>query len=60
MYEVVSLKQDLAEKWYARVVISPDETIFLKFQEMPTQEEIDALTNDFLARRQEMSDAITE
>lgn len=60
MYEVVSLEQDLAEKWYARVVISPDETIFLKFQEMPTQEEIDALTNDFLARRQEMSDAITE
>jgi len=60
MYEVVSLKQDLAEKWYARVVISPDETIFLKFQEMPTQEEIDALTNDFLARRQEISDAITE
>jgi len=60
MYEVVSLEQGLAEKWYARVVISPDETIFLKFQEMPTQEEIDALTNDFLARRQEMSDAITE
>lgn len=60
MYEVISLEQDLAERWYARVVISPEETVFFKFQEKPTQEKIDQVTNDYLAKRQEMNDAITE
>ena len=60
MYEVISLEQDMAKKWMARVVISPEETQFFKFQEQPTQEEIDAVTTEFLARRQEMNDGPTE
>jgi hypothetical protein len=50
----------MAEKWMARVVISPEETQFFKFQEQPTQDEIDAVTTEFLARRQEMNDGPTE
>lgn len=60
MYEVISLEQDLAERWYARVVISPEETVFFKFQEKPTQEEIDQVTDDYLAKRQEINNAFTE
>jgi hypothetical protein len=39
-YHVHAVEQDLAGKWYARVVISPDEATFLKFDHLPTMDEI--------------------
>ena len=51
MFEVVSLEQDLAQRWYARAVISPNETTFLKFFDKPTQEEIDAAAHSYIYAR---------
>lgn len=48
MYEVVSLEQDLSGRWYARVVISPEETVFFKFLEKPTQLDIDRIAQSFI------------
>lgn len=39
-YHVHAVEQDLAGKWYARVVISDEEAIFLKFQDYPTMADI--------------------
>lgn len=35
-YHVHAVEQDMAGKWYARVVISDEEAIFVKFDEFPT------------------------
>lgn len=51
MFEVVSIEQDLAGKFYARVVMSPEETQFFKFDHEPTQVEIDEAATQFLALR---------
>lgn len=51
MAQVISLEQDLAQRWYARVVISPEETTFLKFFNKPTQEEIDIAVQSFIDAR---------
>lgn len=34
-YHVHAVEQDLAGKWYARVVISDDEAVFIKFDDYP-------------------------
>lgn len=52
MFEVVSIEQDLAGKFYARVVMSPEETQFFKFDHEPTQVEIDEAAARFLALRE--------
>jgi hypothetical protein len=39
-YHVHAVEQDLAGKWYARVCITEEEAIFLKFQEYPTMDAI--------------------
>jgi hypothetical protein len=51
MAQVISLEQDLAQRWYARVVISPEETTFLKFFNKPTQEEIDIAVQSYIDAR---------
>lgn len=40
MYHVHSVEQDLAGKWYARVVITEDEAQFFKFDHFPSMDEI--------------------
>jgi hypothetical protein len=40
MYHVHSVEQDLAGKWYARVVITEDEARFFKFDHFPSMGEI--------------------
>ena len=40
MYHVHSVEQDLAAKWYARVVITEDEAQFFKFDHFPSMDEI--------------------
>jgi hypothetical protein len=37
---VHSVEQDPAGKWYARVVLSDEQAVFLKFQSYPTMAEI--------------------
>lgn len=48
-YHVHSIEQDLAHKWYARVCISDTEAIFLKFQDFPTMEAIQAATTLYVS-----------
>lgn len=40
-YQVYSIEQDLAGKWYARVRITDDKAVFLKFSAYPSMEEIE-------------------
>ena len=39
-YHVHAVEQDMAGKWYARVVISDDEAVFLKFPGFPSMTDI--------------------
>lgn len=39
-YHVHAVEQDLAGKWYARVCLTEDEAVFLKFQDYPTMDAI--------------------
>lgn len=61
-HTVVSVEQDMAGKWYARVVTAVDEngepieTQFFKFDLEPTDAEIQAAVNDWLAARQQEVD----
>ena len=61
-YHVHSVEQDLAAKWYARVVITPDEAQFFKFDHFPTMEEIQAAAVAYVAAQQpeEVTDGTAE
>ena len=61
-YHVHSVEQDLAAKWYARVVITPDEAQFFKFDHFPTMEEIQAAAVAYVAAQQpeEVTDGAAE
>jgi hypothetical protein len=59
-YHVHAVEQDLAAKWYARVVLSPDEAQFFKFDHFPTMDEIQAAAAAYVAAQQEVSDAPAE
>jgi hypothetical protein len=48
-YHVHSIEQDLAGKWYARVVITPEQSEFLKFDHLPTMAEIQDAAIAFVA-----------
>lgn len=50
-YHVHSVEQDLAAKWYARVVITEDEAQFFKFDHFPSMEEIQAAAAAFVEAR---------
>lgn len=39
-YHVHAVEQDLAGKWYARVCITEEQAVFLKFQDYPTMDAI--------------------
>lgn len=47
-FHVHAVEQDLASKWYARVVISEDESVFLKFDDFPTMEQIQQAAAEFI------------
>lgn len=40
-YEIIEIGPTESGKWKVRVVISPDESVFFKFNEYPTQERVD-------------------
>ena len=48
-YHVHAVEQDMASKWYARVCITEDEAVFLKFQEYPTMEIIQEAAERYVA-----------
>ena len=51
IYQKIAEKhQDIAGKWYARVVISNEETIFLKFDHNPSVDEIKQETAKYCNR----------
>lgn len=69
LYTIISLEQDMAGKWYARVVTAvdsndePAETQFFKFDTQPTPEDVQAAVNQWLASQQqqeELTNAVTE
>lgn len=59
-YHVHSVEQDLAGKWYARVVITEDEAQFFKFDTYPDMASIQQAAAAFVATREEMSNAPAE
>ena len=48
-YHVHAVEQDMAAKWYARVVLTEEESVFLKFQEFPTMESIQEAAAQYVA-----------
>ena len=62
-YHVHAVEQDLAAKWYARVVITEEEAVFLKFQDFPTMDEIQEAAEKYVASLvtvEEVVDGATE
>lgn len=59
-YHVHAVEQDMAGKWYARVVLTEEEAVFLKFQDYPTMDAIQAATVEYVAQREAMNNAPTE
>jgi hypothetical protein len=59
-YHVHSVEQDLAAKWYARVVITPEDAQFFKFDHFPSMEEIQAAATAFVEAREALTDGTAE
>jgi hypothetical protein len=62
-YYVHAVEQDMAAKWYARVVITAEESVFLKFQDFPTMDEIQEAADKYVASlvtAEEVIDGTTE
>jgi hypothetical protein len=48
-YHVHAVEQDMAAKWYARVCITAEKSVFLKFQDFPTMDEIQEAADKYVA-----------
>jgi hypothetical protein len=59
-HHVHSVEQDLAAKWYARVVIAPKEAQFFKFDHFPLMEEIQVAATAFIEAREQAAAAKAE
>jgi hypothetical protein len=60
-YHVHAVEQDMAGKWYARVCLTDEEAVFLKFQGYPSMTEIQAAAVSYVAAQQpETSDVFAE
>jgi hypothetical protein len=62
-YHVHAVEQDMAAKWYARVCITEEEAVFLKFQDFPSMDEIQKAADKYVASlvtANEVSDGATE
>jgi hypothetical protein len=58
-YHVHAVEQDLAGKWYARVVLTNTEAQFFKFNDYPTMDAIQEAAAAFVAA-QEVANAPAE
>ena len=62
-YHVHAVEQDMAAKWYARVCITEEEAVFLKFHEFPTMDQIQEAAAKYVASlvaAEEVIDGTTE
>ena len=62
-YHVHSVEQDMASKWYARVCITEEQAVFLKFQDYPTMTDIQDAAVAYVAAQQaevEVTDGAAE
>jgi hypothetical protein len=60
-YHVHAVEQDMAGKWYARVVITEGEAQFFKFEDYPTMTQIQEAAEAYVDSRQpEVTDAPAE
>jgi hypothetical protein len=48
-YHVHAVEQDMAAKWYARVCITEEKAVFLKFQDYPTMDDIQEAADRYVA-----------
>ena len=53
-YPIHSIEQDIGGKWYARVCITDEQTVFLKFQDYPTEAEIQSAAAQFVMLQAEV------
>ena len=67
LYEVISCEQDMAGKWYVRIVTAideleePIETQFFKFEHEPTEDDIQLVIDQLKSSiPEETTDAVTE
>lgn len=51
-YYIHSVEEDMAGKFYARVVISDDQAVFLKFDDLPDDEQIQEAAQRFASARE--------
>lgn len=62
-YHVHSVEQDMASKWYARVCITDEQAVFLKFQDYPAMADIQDAAVAYVAAQQaevEVTDGAAE
>jgi hypothetical protein len=58
-YHVHAVEQDLAGKWYARVCLTEEEAVFLKFQDYPTMNAIQEAAVAYVATQQPVEEALS-
>lgn len=51
-YPIHSIETDMGGKFYARVCIAPDQAVFLKFQECPSEDAIQEAAAAYVAMMQ--------
>lgn len=51
-YPIHSIETDMGGKFYARVCIAPDQAVFLKFQEYPSEDAIQEAAAAYVAMMQ--------
>jgi hypothetical protein len=62
-YHVHAVEQDMAAKWYARVCITEEQAVFLKFEDFPTMDAIQEAAAKYVASlitAEEVIDGATE
>jgi hypothetical protein len=59
-YYVHAVEQGAGAKWYARVVITQNEAVFLKFWDYPTMADIQEAAVKYVAQQEAMNNAPAE
>jgi hypothetical protein len=59
MYEIIDVEQDIADKYRVRVAIG-DQTVMFKFDEQPSDEEVQAEAARYDAMTQEKANATAD
>lgn len=57
-YHIHAVEQDMAAKWHARVCITEDTSVFLKFENYPTMDEIQQAAVKYVASLATIEEAV--